>query len=52
MQLHNDDCEIVLSKLSHKSIDLIITSPPYEDIMGAGYGAKSKDVLFLKLYIP
>ena len=29
MPLYNDDCEIVLTKLHHKSIDLIITSPPY-----------------------
>ena len=44
------DCLENLKTLEDSSIDLIITSPPYEDVMGAGYGAKSKDILFLKLY--
>ena len=44
------DCLEKLKDIENESIDLIITSPPYEDVMGAGYGAKSKDVLFLKLY--
>ncbi len=48
--LFHGDCLDILPTLPDKSIDLIITSPPYEDVMGAGYGAKSKDVLFLKLY--
>lgn len=32
MQLFNDDCLKVLSNISNKSIDLIITSPPYDNI--------------------
>ena len=48
--LYHGDCLDILPTLPDKSIDLIVTSPPYEDVMGAGYGAKSKDVLFLKLY--
>ena len=50
MQLFNDDCLKVLPKIPENSVDLIITSPPYEDISGAGYTSDSKDVLFLKLY--
>tara|TARA_R100001460_G_scaffold2809_1_gene8812 strand:+ start:45 stop:740 length:696 start_codon:yes stop_codon:yes gene_type:complete len=50
INLYNGDCLEILPKISSNSIDIIVTSPPYEDIMGAGYGAKSKDVLFLKLY--
>tara|TARA_R100001129_G_scaffold182490_1_gene163195 strand:+ start:1099 stop:1797 length:699 start_codon:yes stop_codon:yes gene_type:complete len=50
INLINDDCSNVLQFFKSNSVDLIITSPPYEDVMGAGYGAKSKDVLFLKLY--
>ena len=49
-QMINDDCLNVLPTLADQSIDLIITSPPYEDIAGAGYTASNKDVLFLKLY--
>ena len=50
MKLYNDDSLKVLSELKDNSIDLIITSPPYEDVTGAGYTAQNKDVLFLKLY--
>ncbi len=50
INLINDDCLNALQFIKSDSVDLIITSPPYEDVMGAGYGAKSKDVLFLKLY--
>tara|TARA_R110002012_G_scaffold281321_1_gene470349 strand:+ start:77 stop:826 length:750 start_codon:yes stop_codon:yes gene_type:complete len=50
MKLYNADCLEVLPSLKSESIDLIITSPPYEDITGAGYTASNKDVLFLKLY--
>lgn len=39
-----------MRNLPNNSIDLIITSPPYEDISGAGYKALNKDVLFFKLY--
>jgi len=42
------DCIENLKKIPDNSIDLIITSPPYEDVAGAGYGAKTKDILFLK----
>ena len=51
MKLILGDCLDEMSKLPDNSIDLIITSPPYEDITGAGYVAKNKDVLFLKLYL-
>ena len=50
MKLYNDDCLKVLPTITENSVDLIITSPPYEDISGAGYTSDSKDVLFLKLY--
>jgi len=39
-----------MKKIPDQSIDLIITSPPYEDISGAGYKALNKDILFFKLY--
>lgn len=39
-----------LPLIPSNSIDMIITSPTYEDIAGAGYTSNSKDVLFLKLY--
>ena len=50
MKLYNDDCLKILPTIPENSVDLIITSPPYEDISGAGYTSDSKDVLFLKLY--
>ena len=50
MQLFNDDCLKVLPTIPKNSVDLIITSPPYEDISGAGYTSDSKDILFFKLY--
>ena len=50
IKLMQGDCIEQMKLISDESIDLIITSPPYEDISGAGYNAKSKDVLFLKLY--
>ena len=50
IKLINDDCLKAMQEIEKNSIDLIITSPPYEDISGAGYGAGIKDVLFLKLY--
>ncbi len=49
-KLYNSECVNIMSKIPDNYIDLIITSPPYEDIMGAGYSANTKDVLFLKLY--
>ena len=47
---YNDDCLKVLPTIPGHSVDLIITSPPYEDISGAGYTSYSRDILFLKLY--
>lgn len=44
------DSRIELPKIPKESIDLIITSPTYEDIGGAGYKAKTKDRLFPTLY--
>jgi len=44
------DCLEGLKKIEDNTIDLIITSPTYEDISGAGYSGNTKDVLFLKLY--
>jgi len=44
------DCLEKMTQIPEESIDLIITSPPYEDISGAGYKAESKDILFFKLY--
>lgn len=49
-KIYNEDNLITMAKMPNNSIDLIITSPPYEDVNGAGYGAKSKDILFLKFY--
>lgn len=50
MKLIQGNCVEEMRKLEDNSIDLVITSPPYEDVSGAGYGAKTKDILFLKLY--
>ena len=50
LKLYNADCLSILPSLADESVDLIITSPPYEDVTGAGYTAVNKDVLFLKLY--
>jgi|TARA_R100000501_G_C2600192_1_gene97484 DNA modification methylase len=44
------DCLEGMKQLEDNSVDLIITSPPYEDISGAGYKANKKDILFFKLY--
>ena len=48
--VHNSDCLPAMREMKDNQFDLIITSPPYEDVSGAGYSANSKDVLFLKLY--
>ena len=50
MKILEGNCVEEMRKLEDNSIDLVITSPPYEDVKGAGYGAKTKDILFLKLY--
>jgi DNA modification methylase len=49
-KIYNEDNLETMAKMPNDFIDLIITSPPYEDISGAGYGSKSKDVLFIKFY--
>ena len=51
IQLFNDDCLKVLPTIPDNSVDLIITSPRYEDISGAGYTSHSKDILFFKLLL-
>ena len=50
VRLYEGDCLKILEKMKPKSVNLIITSPPYEDVSGAGYGKKTKDILFFKLY--
>jgi DNA modification methylase len=49
-KIHCGDCLEVIKELEDNSIDLVVTSPPYEDFNGAGYSGKTKDILFLKLY--
>ena len=44
------DCVEKLKDLPDNSVDLVITSPPYDNIEGSGYSKGKKDVLFLKLY--
>jgi len=48
--LINGDCLNEMKKINSNSVDLIITSPPYEDINGSGYKAQNKDIIFFKLY--
>lgn len=49
-KIYNEDNLETMARMPNDYVDLIITSPPYEDISGAGYGAKSKDILFIKFY--
>ena len=49
-KIYNMDCIEGMKQIPNNFIDLIITSPPYEDISGAGYKAVNKDILFFKLY--
>ena len=49
-KIYNMDCIEGMKELTDESIDIVITSPPYEDISGAGYSAVNKDILFFKLY--
>ena len=49
-KIYNEDNLETMAKMPNDFVDLIITSPPYEDVSGAGYGSKSKDILFLKFY--
>ena len=44
------DCLEVMKDIPDNSVNLVLTSPPYEDFNGAGYGGATKDILFLKLY--
>jgi len=46
--IYHGDCVDIMPLLP--KCDLILTSPPYEDIAGAGYTANRKDILFFKLY--
>lgn len=48
--IYNGDCLEMMKQFDDKSFDLVLTSPPYEDFNGTGYGGKTKDILFLKLY--
>jgi len=49
-KIYNMDCIEGMKELPDESMDIVITSPPYEDISGAGYSAVNKDILFFKLY--
>ena len=49
-KIYQTDCIEGLKKLPDNSVDLIITSPPYEDISGAGYNGAKKDILFFLLF--
>lgn len=31
-ELYNEDCEITLSKMKEESVDLVVTSPPYDNL--------------------
>tara|TARA_R110002020_G_C16014834_1_gene751441 strand:- start:42 stop:722 length:681 start_codon:yes stop_codon:yes gene_type:complete len=44
------DCLEKIKSLPDNSVDLVMTSPPYDNIEGSGYSKGKKDVLFLKLY--
>lgn len=46
--IYQGDCLDIMPLLP--KCNLILTSPPYEDIVGAGYTANRKDILFFKLY--
>ena len=50
MKLYHGDCLDVMKKLKPSSIDCIVTSPPYEDLAGAGYTKTKRDALFTKMY--
>jgi len=49
-RVYQGDCLEILQQLQKESVDLVITSPPYEDVAGAGYNGATKDILFFKLY--
>jgi len=40
----------VMRNFPSRSIDLVVTSPPYDIRQGVGYKAINEDILFLKLY--
>jgi len=44
------DCLEVMRGFATESVDLICTSPPYDNIEASGYSRQRRDVLFLKLY--
>jgi DNA modification methylase len=41
-KIYNEDNLETMARMPNNSVDLIITSPPYEDVSGAGYGAKKR----------
>ena len=49
-KIYQEDNLETMARMPNDYVDLIITSPPYEDISGAVNGAKSKDILFIKFY--
>jgi len=49
-RIHQGDCLELMKQIDDNSINLIITSPPYEDFNGAGYRGQTKDILFMKIY--
>jgi len=49
-KIHQGDCLELMKQLEDNSIDLVVTSPPYEDFNGAGYNGQTKDILFMKIY--
>jgi len=48
--IYNEDCLDTMAKMPDNFVDLVVTSPPYEDFNGSGYGGQTKDILFMKLY--
>ena len=44
------DCRKLFKDIPDNSVDLIATSPPYDNIEGAGYQVAQKDILFLSMY--
>lgn len=49
-QLFNEDCLEGMKRLPDNCVDLVLTSPPYDNIEGSGYSKAQKDILFLKTY--
>ena len=49
MQLYNDDCLKILPTIPDKSIDLILTDPPYEKTRGKWDSIINLDLMWVKL---